>query len=198
MTCNWKGCEAPKFAIGLCSRHYNRLRTTGTCEDGARARRPFSERLWSKIERRGPDECWPWLTKTKIAGYGAIGRGGRGGGHVLAHRAVWEEAHGPIPKPQGQHHGMVVMHTCDNRLCCNLAHLRLGTQADNVKDMDAKARRKTVARVGEACGASKYTEQQVRAVKRATGPYAEIAKQTGVALGSVKAIKRGKVWRHLK
>lgn len=43
--------------------------------------------------------------------------------------------------------GVVIMHTCDNPRCINVAHLKAGTQADNVKDMDDKGRRVVVPRV---------------------------------------------------
>lgn len=42
--------------------------------------------------------------------------------------------HGSIPP------GMVIMHTCDNRLCVRPDHLRLGTQAENIQDMWSKGR----------------------------------------------------------
>jgi hypothetical protein len=53
-----------------------------------------------------------------------------------AHRVAWERANEPIPQ------GMVVMHTCDNPPCCNPEHLKLGTQAENVRDRIEKGRGK--------------------------------------------------------
>lgn len=140
VNCSVEGCGGGIYSKGMCSRHYNRLRTTGTTADGPKAKLPFRERLWKKIDRRGPDDCWEWKSKSLVKGYGAIGTGGRSGKHVLAHRAVWEEFNGPIPK-HDSYHGHVIMHTCDNRLCCNPSHLVLGTQSDNVRDMDKKGRR---------------------------------------------------------
>jgi hypothetical protein len=32
---------------------------------------PLEEAFWAKVEKRGPDECWPWLG-------GRHGRDGRG------------------------------------------------------------------------------------------------------------------------
>ena len=45
-----------------------------------------------------------------------------------------EEAHGPIPD------GLLVLHSCDNPSCVNPDHLRVGTQAENIQDRDAKGR----------------------------------------------------------
>lgn len=39
--------------------------------------------------------------------------------------------------------GKVVMHLCDNPLCVNVDHLRIGTNTDNLQDMARKGRHKT-------------------------------------------------------
>ena len=138
--CSVEGCGKPVYVAGMCSPHYNRKRTTGTTDDGPRARKPLSERLWKYVTKRGPDECWNWFGKSMIRGYGLLGIGGRKDGKMLAHRVSWILANGPIPEGGPEPHGYVVMHTCDNRLCCNPAHLRLGTQYDNIEDMNRKGR----------------------------------------------------------
>ncbi len=52
-----------------------------------------------------------------------------------AHVVAWMRAYGlPVPK------GMLVMHSCDTPKCVNPAHLSVGTQSDNMKDMVAKGR----------------------------------------------------------
>jgi len=48
------------------------------------------------------------------------------------HRLAWEEANGPIPA------GLFVCHHCDVKLCCNPAHLFLGTSRDNIHDLYSK------------------------------------------------------------
>ena len=43
-------------------------------------------RFWSKVDKRGPDECWPWLGHCQKGGYGQFGSGGG----RLTHRIAYE------------------------------------------------------------------------------------------------------------
>lgn len=52
------------------------------------------ERFWSKVDRRGPDECWPWTAASNEKGYGRFWLNGR---TVPAHRVAYELEVGPIP-----------------------------------------------------------------------------------------------------
>ena len=52
------------------------------------------------------------------------------GKNIRAHKLVWEHHHGPIEK------GMQVCHLpliCHNRSCCNIDHLALGTNSENMR-----------------------------------------------------------------
>ncbi len=53
---------------------------------------------------------------------------------ISLHRFSYVCHKGEIPK------GMIVMHTCDNTLCCNPNHLNIGTLSDNTQDMINKDR----------------------------------------------------------
>lgn len=197
MACSVVGCGGSLWATGMCSRHYNRLRTTGSTDDGKYSRASLSERLWRQVKRGGPDECWPWISQSLIRGYGYIGTGGKRGKKELAHRAAWIVTHGPIPDGDG-YHGTVVMHVCDNRLCCNPAHLHLGTQTDNVADMHAKGRAYTGPRpVGEAHGNAKLTDELVREIRTSPETGAAIARRLGMDRGTITALRRGKGWQHV-
>jgi hypothetical protein len=100
---------------------------------------PLHERLWRKVDKRGPDECWPWTAGSNKTGYGTIQAEDKSR-PFLVHRVAYEAVTGPIPA------GMCVLHRCDNPACCNPAHLWLGTQLDNIADMNAKGRHGNVGR----------------------------------------------------
>jgi len=146
--CAINGCDLPVYTkkSGLCSKHYNRLRTTGTTTDGPRARAPLEERFWRNVIKSS--SCWEWVGPKNYYGYGVLGNG-RGNSQIFAHRLSWEIHNGAIPDGEG-YHGTIVRHVCDNRWCVNPGHLLIGTQKDNVKDMDERGRRVSNPRQGQA------------------------------------------------
>lgn len=94
--------------------------------------------FWDRVDSSaGPNACWPWTGAINKGGYGSYGADGNSA--RTASRVAYELTNGPIPIGPG-YHGFVVMHSCDNRPCCNPKHLSLGTQADNNVDRDQKRR----------------------------------------------------------
>lgn len=148
-------------------------------------------RFWSLVDKRGPDECWPWLgTILKATGYGQMRV--PGGRKITAHRLAFEIANGPIPS------GKLVCHTCDLRWCVNPSHLWLGSNADNLADMAAKGR--ADRRPGEKHPLSKLTDAavfEVRARASAGEAHTSIAKEFGVHPSTISAVVRRETWRHL-
>lgn len=155
----------------------------------------LAQRFWPKVDRHGPDECWPWLAAQAGKGYGWIG-GGRERGHqgLYAHRVAWELAYGPIPE------GLCVCHTCDNPACVNPAHLWLGTVQDNSDDMVAKGRVPSYAhRIGEAAHNVKLTEAQVREIRSLVPghTYAELGQRFDVHWSTIGDVVRHRSWAHI-
>ena len=133
--------------------------------------------------------CLEWTGSTNRLGYGRM----RVGGHCReAHRVAWVLAHGQIPL------GLDVLHSCDNRACVNVAHLWLGTHADNMADMVAKGRGRGLR--GELNGHSRLTEhivRDIRASKKAGIPYRTIAANLGIPAGTVHNVVKFKSWAHV-
>ncbi len=133
--------------------------------------------------------CWVWGRARDRYGYGVIGFGGK---IHKAHRIAWMLANGDIPA------GMLVCHTCDNRLCVNPGHLFIGTNADNVRDMVVKGR---TAR-GENTGNCKLTEREVITMRRlhAGGEYSyrEIGRLFGVHRDTAIDAVSGRTWGWLE
>lgn len=94
---------------------------------------PIAIRLQAKLVAT-ENGCLEFEGSRNRKGYGQIQSGRRGGGALLAHRAAWEAVNGPIPD------GLFVCHKCDNPPCCNVDHLFLGTNVDNMRDMKEKGR----------------------------------------------------------
>lgn len=87
------------------------------------AKATLEQRFWEKVDRRGPDECWPWRGHTNREGYGRFA--GSAGKIVQAHRFAYMLVIGPILD------GLTLDHLCRNRECVNPAHLEPVTNREN-------------------------------------------------------------------
>lgn len=163
---------------------------------------PIEDRYWSKVDRSaGPDECWPWTAARLRGGYGMFWDGtylASGGPHtVSAHRWMYQHFIRPLTDTE------CVLHHCDNPPCVNLAHLFIGTHADNAADRQAKGRGGPGGgrSPGEANGSARLTSAQVlemRALYAAGGiTHRQLRARFQVSAGLVHAILSRKVWRHL-
>lgn len=89
------------------------------------------EVIAQRTERDEITGCLNWTGALQSQGYGLFSFKGV---QMLAHRAAYECVKGPIGP------GLVLLHQCDNPRCCNVAHLRPGTDQDNKDDCVAKGR----------------------------------------------------------
>lgn len=128
--------------------------------------------------------CIEWTAGRNKLGYGRK----RVGKHIrYVHRLAWEEAHGPIPD------GLIVRHDCDNPSCYNVEHLRLGTYADNNRDMAERGRN----RRGVSHPNAKLNDEAVRLIRASSDPQEVIAKRLNVSQSVVSQIRRRLTWNQI-
>lgn len=138
--------------------------------------------FWQRVDTSGgPDACHPWTGRRTEHGYGLFDIGGRA---VRAHRFVMGEP------------DAVVRHTCDNPPCCNRRHLRVGTQADNVRDREERDRRDVR---GERHPRAKFTAAQIATIRQrldAGGTRTDLAREYGVSYHTIRLIHLRKNWSY--
>jgi len=152
------------------------------------------DRFWGWVDKGGPEDCWEWRGHRTKRGYGHF-QVNKAIGPKRAHRVAYFLHTGQQPG------ALKVLHRCDNPPCCNPAHLFLGTQADNVRDMVSKGRQGTFvppALKGEANPRAKITQKQADEIRRlyGTGDYKqrELAEMFGINQQRISQIVRGKGW----
>lgn len=99
---------------------------SNACARRTTAKAP-EERFWSHVERRGPEECWPWTGAQDGHGYGCMMMGRRGINRrvVKAYRVAYELLIGKVPE------GLQLDHLCRNPICVNPKHLEPVTSKEN-------------------------------------------------------------------
>lgn len=153
---------------------------------------PFAERLagWIKFPTNEGD-CAIWTGHTDKAGYGKISKLVDGKViSVRSHRAVYELYFGSLDS------SVNVLHSCDNPPCCDIRHLFIGTQADNIKDKVSKGRQAK----GEKNNHAKLTEREVEKIKfliRKGNTLTSIAYRFDVTITAISEIKAGRTWKHI-
>lgn len=133
--------------------------------------------------------CLEWDRAIFHSGYGQLTVNYK---TTLAHRYAWLLLKGEIPE------GMHVCHKCDNRRCCNVEHLFLGTHSDNMQDKVRKGRSTDIK--GELNPMSKLKEDDVQLIRllRASGNSCQkIGELYDMSYRSVWRICKGQRWKHV-
>ncbi len=140
----------------------------------------LADRFWSHVDRSaGPNACWPWLAGKNSDGYGHIRIGPR---IVTTSRLAYELATG---KPLGR---LQALHNCDNKSCCNPAHIYPGNNADNSVDRAA---------AGHTPGRKLSIDQaeELRRLYRAGKTTAELARRAHINRKSLYRLLRGLTYK---
>jgi hypothetical protein len=158
--------------------------------------RNIRERFEEKFIPEPNSGCWLWLACIQGFGYGCFGMGQK---REQAHRASLMIYKGADLR------GKIVLHKCDTPSCVNPDHLRVGSHADNIRDMHAKGRHAIGRRHGSHTrpdsrvrgarnGNAILTQEQVAAIRECPLPNRQIARLVGVHPGHIGSIKKGESW----
>lgn len=150
-------------------------------------------RFWHRVDTSaGRNSCWNWTGFLRPNGYGVCGFRST---EYKAHRVAFFLSNGRIRSD------LLVLHSCDNRRCCNPRHLRQGTPKQNSQDSVRKGRNTRLR--GEHNGKAKLTQRQVREIRKMLRAAADgkikiyqyqIARYYGVSEATVSYLKNGGRW----
>lgn len=165
------------------------------------------EDVWKYIQRQDENECWPWTGHVAADRRGHPNRTGYAkfcyaGRKFYAHRVAYLLANpGSIDLAWAP--DKLVLHSCDNPICCNPKHLFLGTQSDNMVDMTHKKRgtyQETNIIAASHYGSTeshraKLTAEGVREIRELSArgmTRKQLADRFGVSVQTIKAVRSGR------
>jgi hypothetical protein len=159
--------------------------------------KPLSSRVIGKFlqhcMRGSEDECWRWVGPMhKVSGYGIFEVYNI---EYKAHRVSFFYFNKRTTESEFD-----VLHTCDNRWCCNPKHLYEGDNVDNNRDRDERKPGATINR-GSANGAAIITETDIPEIfrlKKMGYTQEQIAYRYGVVFSTIGKILRREMWKHVK
>ena len=127
--CSIDSCGKPHYGRGWCHMHWMRWRRHGDPHHREMVPRSFEERLEMHSK---PDEsgCILWSGQINGWGYGSVRYKGK---TTVIHRAAWLHSGRDIPP------GADLDHTCRNRACLNLDHLRVATRSENNQNRSTRS-----------------------------------------------------------
>jgi hypothetical protein len=161
------------------------------------------EVLWSKVDVRGADECWPWKgLRNGEGGYGRVQIESRS---YYAHRVIFNLANPgkiELSAPSDRNGFGFLLHSCDNPICCNPGHLRIGTHAENMQDKIDKGRQHTFESVHSP--RAKLTADDVRFIRSnhtsggGTMNKPQLMEKFSVSLPTIKSVLSGRTYSDVK
>lgn len=164
-------------------------------------------KFWAKVDKRGPDECWPW----KGARDDGKQRSGYGKYWHCQTQSYWPASRVSVFIATGTDPNGLACHHCDYPPCVNPLHLFVGSHKDNMQDAATKGRTyggdrhhsrlrpETLPR-GEKHKRSKLTSEQVTAIRGLYGrglTCRELGERFSVSASCICKVATRIKWKHL-
>lgn len=158
------------------------------------SRKQTAESFWARVNREN-DGCWEWQGTRNNTGYGVVGWAGK---NYTAHRvAAWVSGMVDSPSVPVDSRALThVLHTCDNRRCCNPSHFFLGSYSNNQRDAYTKKRR--VQPTGANHVNAKLTAEQAKEIRnryRDGERQIPLAKEYGVSQRAISKMVRMETYK---
>ena len=122
--------------------------------------------IFKSIKMGAPQECWPWTGGVSAKGRPYFSLDGK---KQLAYRVVYALVKGECPDDK------MILHSCDNPVCCNPNHHTLGTHQENMTEMRQRERH----------GLPHHTVRAILTLKAAGVKHSEIAERFGIGRSTV-------------
>lgn len=138
--------------------------------------------VFSRIDMKGGDraQCWEWTRSVREGSRPFFWVGGK---RQIAYRLVYELVHGvELDKAQ------MLLHQCDNPVCCNPYHLRVGEHQENMDEMKERDRH----------GMPRTVVRNIRRLLDQGRPHQEIADLYGCSRETITAINNDRAHKHEK
>ena len=152
--------------------------------------------LWSKVDKRGEDDCWEWQGFRNEQGYGRTWINDRG---YYAHRVIYNLVYPNqinLQAPKNSDQKGFLLHHCDNPACCNPKHLFVGNFQDNANDKVRRGRCVDFSGdKGPRCKLTMYQARQARELRKQGVSVRELANRFGISLPSMKSLLNGKSYK---
>lgn len=105
------------------------------------------------VQHENENACWIWIGSRNKFGYGLFGYDRV---YTVAYRLSYELFVGRIPD------GMAVRHMCNNPPCVNPKHLKLGTNAENMRDKTKPISKEIIVIDPQSINISEYDMQVIK------------------------------------
>ena len=132
-----------------------------------------ADRFWNKVQKDSKENCWFWKGARFWDDYGMFKIDNQ---NLRAHRVAYQLSKGLIET------GKLILHSCDNKLCCNPNHLYQGDQKQNMKDMTQRNRTPN----------KRLDQDDINFIRRSNLPQQTLANLLGVSQAHISNIKSNK------